>query len=492
MAELQPLNERASAPPMTDEEQILIRQHMDTLYGKGYRYCLDAVDVVGEFIKNINKHIADAENRMIPLRFDPGRVQTVKNKDVIMLYQHLHTRFIRGTLEDQMLLESIGLRLYEYFSMRLQVRYIPARDAWCVLTEGKKEFCDGTKIGDTIISMAPTGLKVFYKTTHPVLKELRKYFDFKVENDVISVTQKEGKIFKGYKYEADCDTNGKFIYQVTYDYNNRLFKYELLNKVLKEVNLLQAEAWLENRKIMGHYANSRKPGNMGIMDTDIGKIAVFHNGRKEINKRSLRKFMKLYSKGKVDYFVCCHPDNTDGLDNYHLLGQGNQGLVTQYTHPTNPMKLDFYVEKNTSLDNPTRIYALFAGVGKKYAIKKLEEIGYKVLSIEKEQDFYKRFPTPQSYIDFIQSNKGKYNFIFLPYFLNMEERYLQGKVKYTVVYPNIRLKYEYIRMYKQMGFTDEQIKNFADNWEDMIKDCMKCKNKIELSKGEHFLDKIRY
>lgn len=137
------------------------------------------------------------------------------------------------------------------------------------------------------------------------------------------------------------------------------------------------------------------------------------------------------------------------------------------------------------------IISCYAGVGKNYAIEYLRNEGYRVNSIEKYSDFYKKYPTPEKYVEEINRLAEASDVLFIPYFLNMETRYLRGKVKYYTIYPNMSLKTEYIKRFRSLNFTEEQISYLSDNWIEMIKDCKKSGNPIELSRDKYVLDIIK-
>lgn len=138
------------------------------------------------------------------------------------------------------------------------------------------------------------------------------------------------------------------------------------------------------------------------------------------------------------------------------------------------------------------IISCFAGVGKNYAFNYLIQHGYKVDSIEKYRDFYDIYPTYNDYIKDIK-NRAKINdVLFIPYFLGMDNRYIKGKIQYTLIYPDKKLKYVYINRFKELGFTDEQIKYLYDNFYIMIKDCdnSNCDRVKLMSENEYCLDII--
>lgn len=140
------------------------------------------------------------------------------------------------------------------------------------------------------------------------------------------------------------------------------------------------------------------------------------------------------------------------------------------------------------------IVSCFAGVGKNFAINYLTNKGYIVNSIEKIASIESMFGSDIGYINHINELAKKSDILFIPYFLNMENKYIKGRVDYYLIYPNLSLKNIYIKRFKELKFTKEQISNFIDNWDAMIIDCDTCnideKRKIQINDNEYCLDSI--
>ena len=146
---------------------------------------------------------------------------------------------------------------------------------------------------------------------------------------------------------------------------------------------------------------------------------------------------------------------------------------------------------NEASNNNCVIVSCFAGVGKNYAISELERMGFSVNSIDKLRDFYDKYKTDADYIDHINNLSKESDVLFIPYFLDMEKRYMKGRVNYYLIYPSSNCKSDYIKRFKELGFTNDQIEYLSDNWNDMIKDCKRYKNGIEIGKNEYALDIIK-
>jgi len=144
-------------------------------------------------------------------------------------------------------------------------------------------------------------------------------------------------------------------------------------------------------------------------------------------------------------------------------------------------------QKDTSNELYTLLCAGFPGVGKShfYNHSKL-----KVLDSDSSK-FDKAF-FPQNYIDHIKANLGKVDIILISSHDVVRDALVKEGLDFTLVYPNIDLKDEYIERYKQRGSNEGFIKLVSDNWTEWITQLQNqngCK-KIELSAGQYLSDVI--
>lgn len=147
--------------------------------------------------------------------------------------------------------------------------------------------------------------------------------------------------------------------------------------------------------------------------------------------------------------------------------------------------------EESNINNNCLIISCFAGVGKKYAMDYLNRSGINYASIEKLD---KTFDKSKLVENIQKACKGN-QVVFIPYYLGLDKD-IKGKIKYTIVYPDIKLKSEYLFRYKTLGFTDDQINYLNTYFEDMIKDIEKSNcRKVKLTKEnsyvlEYILDNI--
>jgi hypothetical protein len=136
--------------------------------------------------------------------------------------------------------------------------------------------------------------------------------------------------------------------------------------------------------------------------------------------------------------------------------------------------------KNTESSNElyTLLCAGFPAVGKSYLYNHSK---LKVLDSDSSK-FDKAF-FPKNYIDHIKANLGKVDIILISSHEVVRDALIKENMHFTLVYPNIDLKQEFIERYKQRGSPKSFIKLVSDNWTEWIEQLQNqngCK-KIELN-----------
>ena len=135
----------------------------------------------------------------------------------------------------------------------------------------------------------------------------------------------------------------------------------------------------------------------------------------------------------------------------------------------------------------TLLCSCFPAVGKShlYAYSEL-----KILDSDSSK-FDKTF-SPQNYIQHIKANLGKVDILLISSHDIIRDALIKEGLEFTLVYPNIDLKHEYIERCKQRGSNETFIKLISDNWDEWITQLQNqeaCK-KIELSAGQYLSDVI--
>ena len=144
-------------------------------------------------------------------------------------------------------------------------------------------------------------------------------------------------------------------------------------------------------------------------------------------------------------------------------------------------------QANSSNELYTMLCAGFPAVGKSYFYNHSK---LKVLDSDSSK-FDKAF-FPKNYIDHIKANLGKVDIILISSHEVVRDALVKEGLDFTLVYPNIDLKQEFIERYKQREDPESFIKLVSDNWTEWITQLQNqngCK-KIELSIGQYLKDVI--
>ena len=142
-------------------------------------------------------------------------------------------------------------------------------------------------------------------------------------------------------------------------------------------------------------------------------------------------------------------------------------------------------------ENSNELYTLlcagFPAVGKSYLYN---HSNLKVLDSDSSK-FDKAF-FPKNYIDHIKANLGKVDSILISSHEVVRDALVKEGLHFTLVYPNIDLKQEFIERYKQRGSNESFIKQVSDKQTEQITQLQNqngCK-KIELSTVQYLKDVI--
>ena len=124
----------------------------------------------------------------------------------------------------------------------------------------------------------------------------------------------------------------------------------------------------------------------------------------------------------------------------------------------------------------TIIISAFPGMGKSYTANHLSQ--YKMFDLESSNYSWIEIDEgkvhnpmfPQNYIEIIKKlvYQGSYQVIFISSHKIVRQALQHNKMRYYFVYPDISLKDEYIRRFKQRGNDQQFVKLLEQNWEQWI------------------------
>ena len=130
----------------------------------------------------------------------------------------------------------------------------------------------------------------------------------------------------------------------------------------------------------------------------------------------------------------------------------------------------------------TMVIAAFPGTGRSYCVKNEAEKFDGVLDSDSSNFSWKKDTNgnntternpdfPNNYIEHIKENIGKVDVIFVSSHKEVREALEKENIKYTLVYPNVFQKEDYIKRYKNRGSSESFIRLLEANWEEWINEC---------------------
>ncbi|MBW2998391.1 ATP-binding protein [Candidatus Woesearchaeota archaeon] len=141
----------------------------------------------------------------------------------------------------------------------------------------------------------------------------------------------------------------------------------------------------------------------------------------------------------------------------------------------------------------TKIISAWPGTGKTYLGRNSDStiIDFRSGLYSKDDEKIINPNFPENYIGAMKKIIPNYEIILISCHSVVIDALEKEKISYTLIYPEIFLKEEYIKRYKNRANPEGWIQNVANNWEKWIKDFDKLKcNKIKLQKGQYLSDII--
>ena len=133
----------------------------------------------------------------------------------------------------------------------------------------------------------------------------------------------------------------------------------------------------------------------------------------------------------------------------------------------------------------TKLYSGFPGTGKSHFFKYAEGV-----VLDSDSSNFDKEHFPQNYIDHIKENIGKSDIICISSHKEVRDALVDNGLHFTLIYPHISLRDEYIQRYidrgSPQGFIDLISKNW-DSWVGELPNQIGCKHLI-LNSGEFISD----
>jgi hypothetical protein len=121
----------------------------------------------------------------------------------------------------------------------------------------------------------------------------------------------------------------------------------------------------------------------------------------------------------------------------------------------------------------TKVIAGFPGIGKSVLFR--ENNGLTVLDSDSSlfswiEEGVRHPDFPNNYMEHIKENIGKADIILVSSHDVVRKALEENEIEYTLVYPSVELKEEYIERYKRRGNNEGFINFISNNWENFIED----------------------
>lgn len=156
---------------------------------------------------------------------------------------------------------------------------------------------------------------------------------------------------------------------------------------------------------------------------------------------------------------------------------------------TNPSKGKAWVHF-ASVKGFTQLVSAFPGTGKTYYAQ--HRRGWKQKVLDSDSSKFPKDRFPENYIISIKEYMGYGSIVFISSHKEVREALYENGMWFTLVYPDVSLKQEYLGRYKERGSSEEFINLVDKNWDNWIQELKEQKgcHRIELKSGQFIADVI--
>lgn len=137
------------------------------------------------------------------------------------------------------------------------------------------------------------------------------------------------------------------------------------------------------------------------------------------------------------------------------------------------------------------VISAFPGTGKTYCFNNIKNLTI----LDSDSSKFNKAFFPENYIQHIKENLQSADIIFVSSHKQVRDALCESGIEFTLVYPNISLKEDYIKRYEDRGSPKSFIDLLEKNWDTWITEIMievetDKYNAIELEKSETLMDII--
>jgi len=150
----------------------------------------------------------------------------------------------------------------------------------------------------------------------------------------------------------------------------------------------------------------------------------------------------------------------------------------------NKMKLKKYNEYNSQKD--TLVLSAFPGCGKSHYFRENTD----KIVLDSDSSKFDKSDFPRNYIQHIKENIGKVDIIMVSSHKEVREALVDNGIQFTLVYPDISIKDEYIQRYIDRNSPESFINLLTKNWELWIEELENQTNchRIKLKENQYISD----
>jgi hypothetical protein len=146
------------------------------------------------------------------------------------------------------------------------------------------------------------------------------------------------------------------------------------------------------------------------------------------------------------------------------------------------------IKKFNEHSKATMVISAFPGCGKSHLFRNKGE--KKIL--DSDSSTFDKSQFPQNYIEHIKSNIGGVDIILVSSHKEVRDALVNQGINFTLVYPNMDIKDEYIQRYIDRGNDGKFVDLLKQNWENWVGelDQQSGCEKIKLDSGQYLSDVI--
>jgi hypothetical protein len=137
-----------------------------------------------------------------------------------------------------------------------------------------------------------------------------------------------------------------------------------------------------------------------------------------------------------------------------------------------------------------KVISAFPGCGKSHFYRSMKD---EIKILDSDSSKFDKSDFPRNYIEHIKENIPSADIILVSSHEDVRKELAKNGIDFTLVFPDISLKEQYIKRYKERGSPESFIKLLDNNWDNWINQLLKQEScdKIILKKDQYLADVIK-